>query len=462
MNPRHIIAGVLLMGLVPATAQQLKSSYFVETSLYRHQLNPALLDSVYVGMPILGNLNIGAESNVGLDNFVYKLHGNVKHDLTTFMSPTVSADEFLGSLSSKTRVAVQLSTNLMSFAFHGLGGVNSVELNLRSATSVNAPYELFEFMKTAGAKDDYVIENINARTTNYMEFALGHSHALNEKLRLGGKLKMLFGLVYSNLNVDHMNISLGDDKWLINANATLDASVLRSDFSHDDNPDPSTTLPGRDKVDGLDHVKAGLAGFGLALDLGATYRITDDLTASASLTDLGFIAWSQNNAASSSGTYTFDGFDDIYAGSHDAGDNKLGSQFDDVNDDLNKMFSFYDDGKKTKTTSLAATLNVAAEYTLPAYRKLRFGLLYSGRFDGIFSYHACMLSTTVHPVKCIEGSINASLTSTGVCWGGMLNVYVRGFNIFIASDRIFGRLSKQYIPIKKANANLCFGLNFPM
>lgn len=462
MNPRHIIAGLFLMGFLPVTAQQLKSSYFVETSLYRHQLNPALLDSAYVGMPLIGNMNIGTEANVGLDNFVYKLHGDVKHDLTTFMSPTVSAEDFLGSLSSKTRVSVQLSTSLMSFAFRGMGGLNSIELNLRSNTSVNVPYELFEFMKITGAKDSYVIENINARTTNYMELALGHSQAVNDKLRLGGKIKLLLGLAYSNLDVNHMSINLGDDKWLINADATLDAAALKSSFSYDDNPDPSTTRPGRNKVDGLDNVKAGLAGFGLGLDLGATYRITDDLTVSASLIDLGFISWNQNNTASSSGTYTFDGFNDIYAGGHDNGDNKLGSQFDDLNDDLNKMFSFYDDGKKTKTTPLAATFNLAAEYILPAYRKLRFGFLYSGRFEGDFSYHTGMLSATIHPVKCVEGSINASLTTTGVCWGGMLNIYARGFNIFVASDRIIGRLSKQYIPIKKANANICFGLNFPM
>lgn len=48
------------------TAQELRTSYFMKTATYRHQINPALLDHSYVGIPFLGNINVGATGNIGL------------------------------------------------------------------------------------------------------------------------------------------------------------------------------------------------------------------------------------------------------------------------------------------------------------------------------------------------------------------------------------------------------------
>ena len=66
-----ILAAALAL---PVAAQELRSTYFMQTSNYRHEMNPALLDSSYVSMPLfMGNLNIGSTGNFGLANFVYKM-----------------------------------------------------------------------------------------------------------------------------------------------------------------------------------------------------------------------------------------------------------------------------------------------------------------------------------------------------------------------------------------------------
>lgn len=72
INFRHIPAALLLAtATLPAAAQEFRSSYFMQTSNFRHQMNPALLDSSYVAV-FLGNLNVGTTGNIGLKNFVYK------------------------------------------------------------------------------------------------------------------------------------------------------------------------------------------------------------------------------------------------------------------------------------------------------------------------------------------------------------------------------------------------------
>lgn len=458
---RHLAATLLLATAVaPAAAQEFRTAAFMQTNNYRHQINPAMLDEAYVGMPFFGQINVGATGNFGLKNFVYKLDGNPRYDLTTFMSPTVSAGEFLGDLHDKNRADVYVNYNIFSVGFKAFKGINLVELNLRSNTNVSLPYELFEFMKTTGAKETYHLQDIGVRSQNYLELALGHSHRINDQWTVGAKLKFLFGGAYADFSADQLDVTMNGDQWRIVGDARLKAAVLSSEFDYED---PSKNAPdGRRRVKGIDDVSFGLPGFGMGVDLGATFKVTKDLTLSAAINDLGFINWSKVKNASSRGDYTFDGFEDIYAGSNNTGGNKLGDQFETLGDDLEEMFSVYDDGEGSSSQALAATINIGAEYTLPAYRNLRFGFLYTSRLHGLYSYHQGLLSATIRPVKCLEASVNTAVSSTGCTFGAALSLRAKHYNFFIGSDRIFGKVSKEFIPLNSLNANVTMGMSFPL
>lgn len=458
---RHLAATLLLATAVaPAAAQEFRTAAFMQTNNYRHQINPAMLDEAYVGMPFFGQINVGATGNIGLKNFVYKLDGNPRYDLTTFMSPTVSAGEFLGDLHDKNRADVYVNYNIFSVGFKAFKGINLVELNVRSNTNVSLPYELFDFMKTAGAKETYHLQDIGVRSQNYLELALGHSHRINDQWTVGAKLKFLIGGAYADFTADQLDVTMNGDQWRIVGDARLKAAVLSSEFDYED---PSkNSADGRRRVKGLDDVSFGLPGFGLGVDLGATFKVTKDLTLSAAINDLGFINWSKVKHASSRGDYTFDGFEDIYAGSNNTGGNKLGDQFETLGDDLEEMFSVYDDGEGSESQALAATINIGAEYTLPAYRNLRFGFLYTSRLHGLYSYHQGLLSATIRPVKCLEASVNTAVSSTGCTFGAALSLRAKHYNFFIGSDRIFGKVSKEFIPLNSLNANVTMGMSFPL
>ncbi len=458
---RHLAATLLLATAVaPAAAQEFRTAAFMQTNNYRHQINPAMLDEAYVGMPFFGQINVGATGNIGLKNFVYKLDGNPRYDLTTFMSPTVSAGEFLGDLHDKNRADVYVNYNIFSVGFKAFKGINLVELNVRSNTNVSLPYELFDFMKTAGAKETYHLQDIGVRSQNYLELALGHSHRINDQWTVGAKLKFLIGGAYADFSADQLDVTMNGDQWRIVGDARLKAAVLSSEFDYED---PSkNSADGRRRVKGLDDVSFGLPGFGLGVDLGATFKVTKDLTLSAAINDLGFINWSKVKHASSRGDYTFDGFEDIYAGSNNTGGNKLGDQFETLGDDLEEMFSVYDDGEGSESQALAATINIGAEYTLPAYRNLRFGFLYTSRLHGLYSYHQGLLSATIRPVKCLEASVNTAVSSTGCTFGAALSLRAKHYNFFIGSDRIFGKVSKEFIPLNSLNANVTMGMSFPL
>ena len=461
---RYMAAALTMVAaILPTSAQELRTSYFMETSNYRHQMNPALLDSPYVGL-LFSNINIGMTGNIGAKQFIFDTNGlpgyTGNYRYTTFMDPNVDAKTFLNKLHDKNRFDLYLNYNLFSVGFKAWGGVNLLELNLRSNTNLTLPKGLFEFAKTAGEKEHYEFGGLGMRTQNYMELALGHSRDINKQWRVGGKLKFLIGAAYADFTADNVTLDMTEDAWRIQSNAQVKASLLKSDVIHED---PSkNSADGRPRVKELDNFGFSLPGFGMALDLGVTYKPIDNLTLSAAITDLGFISWKNTHHASSQGDYTFDGFNNIYIGSDKDQTEDIDDQFDQIGDDLEEMFSVYDDGTKTATQALAATLNVGAEYKLPAYDKLKFGFLYTSRIHGKYSWHQGMLNVGVRPVKWFECNVNGAVTSTGVTAGGMLSLKAPHFNFYIAADRFFSKMGKQGVPLNSSNGNITFGMTFPL
>ena len=461
---RYMAAALTMAAaILPTSAQELRTSYFMETSNYRHQMNPALLDSPYVGL-LFSNINIGMTGNIGAKQFIFDTNGlpgyTGNYRYTTFMDPNVDAKTFLNKLHDKNRFDLYLNYNLFSVGFKAWGGVNLLELNLRSNTNLTLPKGLFEFAKTAGEKEHYEFGGLGMRTQNYMELALGHSRDINKQWRVGGKLKFLIGAAYADFTADNVTLDMTEDAWRIQSNAQVKASLLKSDVIHED---PSkNSADGRPRVKELDNFGFSLPGFGMALDLGVTYKPIENLTLSAAITDLGFISWKNTHHASSQGDYTFDGFDNIYIGSDKDQTEDIDDQFDQIGDDLEEMFSVYDGGTKTATQALAATLYVGAEYKLPAYDKLKFGFLYTSRIHGKYSWHQGMLNVGVRPVKWFECNVNGAVTSTGVTAGGMLSLKAPHFNFYIAADRFFSKMGKQGVPLNSSNGNITFGMTFPL
>lgn len=461
---RYMAAALTMAAaILPTSAQELRTSYFMETSNYRHQMNPALLDSPYVGL-LFSNINIGMTGNIGAKQFIFDTNGlsgyTGNYRYTTFMDPNVDAKTFLNKLHDKNRFDLYLNYNLFSVGFKAWGGVNLLELNLRSNTNLTLPKELFEFAKTAGEKEHYEFGGLGMRTQNYMELALGHSRDINKQWRVGGKLKFLIGAAYADFTADKVTLDMTEDAWRIQSDAQVKASLLKSDVIHEG---PSkNSADGRPRVKELDNFGFSLPGFGMALDLGVTYKPIENLTVSAAITDLGFISWKNTHHASSQGDYTFDGFDNIYIGGDEEHTEDIEDQFDQIGDDLEEMFSIYDDGTKTATQALAATLNVGAEYKLPAYDKLKFGFLYTSRIHGKYSWHQGMLNVGVRPVKWFECNVNGAVTSTGVTAGGMLSLKAPHFNFYIAADRFFSKMGKQGVPLNSSNGNITFGMTFPL
>lgn len=467
MKYKILFLATALNATLSTSAQELRSTYFMQTSDLRHEMNPALLDHSYVSMPLLGYMNIGTTGNVGAKKFIFDMqpswegYGVDGRTRTTFMHPDVDAKDFLDGLKNNNRLGANLKWQVIGLGFKGFGGINSIELNVRSCTNVSMPKSLFEFMKTAGGKSDYTIKNLGARSENFAELALGHSHKVNDKWRVGGKVKVLFGAAYADLNASRINLHLDDDYWRVSGNITAQAALLGAGVKESNKTDPND--PDRHRVKGIDDNLSGLGGMGAAIDLGVTWQPIEHLTVSASLTDLGGIGWKNTQCMSSAGDWTFDGFDqDIYAGGSKENGSQLDDQFSDLGDDLGDMFALYSDGSKRKGHALSPTLHLGAEYALPAYDKLRFGFLFTSRMAGQFAWHQGMLSVNVRPAKCFEVALTGAASSSGMSGGMVIDLHARRFNFFVGTDCFLSKMGKYGVPLNRANNSVSFGFGFPL
>ena len=442
-----------------ASAQLLRSGYFVDGNVMRYRLNPALVSTRgHVSLPVLGGVNVNAVGNVGMGNFIYKSAMN-SDKLVTFMHPSVEADDFLSALEDDNRIALDMDLTLLSAAFHAWGGFNSVDLTVRSMSALSLPYDMLRFMKVSG-DGEYNFSDLNLHTRNFADLSIGHSRKFTESLTVGARLKFLFGLAYADAVFDNMRLVADASRWEVMSRGTVDVA-MGGRFEVSD----EKSVGGKCMVNGYDGAAAGLHGFGMGVDLGILYEFKkgalEGLSLSASVNDLGFISWSKaaHAAIDPGAPYTFDGFDNLAVSGDE---NTLEDQWDGIADDLEDFFTLEDKGTRSVTEGIGAKLNLGVEYEMPFWRRMSVGLLCSGCFDGIYTYNQAMLALNISPLDCLDFALSGRVGTYGAGAGAMMNIHCPGFCFFVGTDCFLGKVGKQYIPLENMNASVSFGVNIAL
>ena len=168
-----------------------------------------------------------------------------------------------------------------------VGVRNKVLILPASVCASDLPYSLFEFIKLG---KEGQIRNFGTSTDSYLEAAFSYSFPLmDDRLYIGIRGKFLAGLARAQVTYDRFDISLREDRWAVLTQGTLDLTAAGAKVETD--PDSETF-----EIGDLDFKPTKPAGYGFALDLGATYDILPNLQASLAVTDLGFISWSKKNS----------------------------------------------------------------------------------------------------------------------------------------------------------------------
>lgn len=455
-----LLGGMMMLGGA-AQAQYLRSSYFMEGTSARLQLNPGLQPTKgYFNMPIIGSFNMSASSNVlGTSDII---------DLMDSGSDLYSNDKLFDRLKADNRLNVNLNTDILSFGWYRGKGFWSVNVGLRADFGAALAKDMFSMMRTmngfaledvAGTNQSYSLSNQTLNMKAYAEVGLGYSRRITEKLTVGGRVKVLLGLARAEMNINQFDLSLDvpNPQYTNYADYESRGELSPSDwygkgYSYAAEGNVITTLKGGGMTfdnDGmiddfdLDAGDLGIAGSGFGIDLGASYKVWDNLTVSASILDLGFLKWKESETT----VATVSGGDEVTINSENY-DRYIGGDFLSF-----ERFDFEEGSpEKVKTkTRLYSTLLLAGEYGL-LNNKLSVGAMYTARFAEPKTLNELTFLATFRPKNWLNAAISYSPIQAS---GKSIGLAVKLGPLFVGTDYMFfGGNSK--------SVNGFLGISFPL
>ena len=398
MTPKRSLKALasLLLAIAPMTmfAQFNRTTYFMDGVSFKQKLNPALAPSRgFVNIPGLGAFNMGISSNSISSYYLSDILNN------SSSADYFTTDKFINQLKENNRLNMSVATDLASVGWWGGDGFWNVNLSLKLDVDANVKRDVFEFMRAAHGLSNQSWVNANLHTSglqaninSYMEAGVGYTRPFGDRLVLGAKVKLLFGIADINMKVDEItmktnlhNIAANQDwstiteeqlqkvtgKAIIKARAEVKGSMAGLSFVTDNNK----------YVDNIEHSGGGgLAGFGAAVDLGAAYKLGRDFTLSAALLDLGFISWGQGSTIHGVSDFNREyDFDGVHAGQHRQEFRKTIESGEIFNSDL---WNLKAQESKSRTTSLRTTMVLGAQYKL-LNDKLTVGALSTTRLGEV-------------------------------------------------------------------------------
>ena len=417
------VSFIMLMGVIPANAQFLRTSYFMEGTHYRQQLNPALTPTKgYFNLPVIGAVN----ATVGSTSLGYQDIIDIIDDGDDFYTKP----DFMNRLKDNNTLNVNFSTEILSAGWYKGKNFWSFNIGLRTDIGANLTKSMFTFLNEMETIEEnwrnssYDISGQQLNINAYAEVGLGLSRQINKRLTVGGRVKVLLGVGNMELKLNNIAMSANlptdaeiadwsnSDYWAgLGDGAAAKIEELKTKFNdyHANlavGAELKSSFKGLDlkEEEGKDYVTdfdfngddLGIAGYGFGIDLGASYKILDNLTVSASILDLGFISWSKSStkiASANPDPINIEG--KSYAGMINSGDpasvvNALNQFQSDTEGYMDRVTNGdvldYDmlqlkvgDAKESRKSRLASTLVLGAEYGF-FNNKLAVGVLSTTRF----------------------------------------------------------------------------------
>lgn len=447
-----LVVVALLAFVNEGYAQYLRTSYFMEGSYYRQQLNPALTPGRgYLNLPVVGNLNASvSSSSLGYQDVMDIIDNSEGGDF--FMST-----DFINRLENVNNLNVNLSTDILSAGWYKGKNFWSFNVGLRNDIGASIPRTMFEFLREmngVSADDLSSLSNINEKVdaqsldiNSYAEVGVGIARNINSRLTVGARVKALLGI--GNLHLDINNISVTSNLTGYNES---DLSNLRgnAEIKVDATLENSSKLIELSEeggvIDGIEFGSFDLAGYGLGVDLGVSYKLLDRLTLSASLLDLGFMKWSKTSIVQSSANQKYDltNPSETYEFVDKVSSGEV-LNFDLLNMSLDKQ------AETERSTNLTSTLVLGAEYELLG-NWLVVGALYTSRFVKPETLNELTLSANIRP----KNSLNLALSYSVLQGAGKtFGLAAKLGPLFVGTDYMFlGKDTK--------NLNAFVGFSIPL
>jgi hypothetical protein len=216
------------------------------------------------------------------------------------------------------------SIQLFYLGLRGKKGYLSFAIHQVSETRFSYPGDLIGWAIRGPGSSHYAgkpldFSNFYGKSMVYNKVSLNYARDITPKLRIGARYSYLLGVAAAETSRINGSLTMSIDSVSLNTGAVQTKTAGIDFFNQDD-------------LEASDYKKYLLTSNnkGMSLDVGATYDLTDKLTLSAAVNDIGYISWKDytRNYDVAPINYTFRGFDVLDYLNQDPGDEFLQAELD--------------------------------------------------------------------------------------------------------------------------------------
>ncbi len=429
-------------------------------------INPAFRPQakINIGVPGASSTYFNHYNTVFTPKDLFSVEGN---------TTTLRVDHLKKMWKKRNHISVTGDYDFLHFGFAIKKSYFSFNITEHFFSRLTLPGDLLRLPLTGNASSDLEngildLSGFGVELDHYRKYAVGFQREINERLSVGGKLKYLYGM--ENIQTRKSDFTLETDPetydWKLNGEFAVSTSGI---YSLTDSIDDNTDIENGD----ISGYIAKRKNRGLGIDIGATYEVTDKLTVGASVVDLGFIRWKNDNrsATSSDGSFVFTGVDftnAILAEDADRQDS-IDAAIEGLQNEFEESFSV-SNNTDAYTTSLLSRFYLSGSYKLIDKEKwksrasaLIHGELFKGRLRPSLTLGYTQDLGKVLQATASYSMTNRSFNNLGLGMSlnlGFLQFYVVTDNIMAANLATFTSGDSQFsYPYSAKNMHIRTGVN---
>ena len=467
---KYILIIILALIIANASAQNSQVMYFMNLP-QNHLINPALRpsNSIYIGLPVVSGINMNINNNFVNFSDIF-LKGQPNDSIISFLHPDYDVNKFLAKIKQRNSIEPETMIQLLGVGFSlGKDGYVFFDINDRIDGNIVLPGDLFKLAlkgneEFVGSKID--LSSLRGDIKYYREFGLGYSRNFTDKLRIGIKGKLLFGIAAASIDNKSLGITVNEDySHTLDANLAVNMSgPVNVYMDSKNNIDSIRFDDNRFKTkSGITDFFSGKKNMGFGMDIGATYDLTDRIVVSASITDLGFIRWKKDvTNLTAKNQFEFSGLNmlDVVNGTQTI--DQVGQ---DMLDSLKNAF-VVSKSKTAFTTYLPFGISLGGSFNIT--KQFSVGLLSYSRVIGKQIREALTLSANINLGSALSTSLSYTAENqqydnlgAGLAFrAGVAQFYLLTDRIPILWNKIKNDNSNFILPANWNTFNLRLGMNF--
>jgi hypothetical protein len=409
---------------------------------YTYRVNPAVMpeSKFFISfLPLLGSQNFQFTNRIAAINEVFV------PDASGDSLVLNSSESFYNRMGKKTYLGLEMTNQIFAFGFKVKKNYFTLDISNRLNVELGLGSDLLKFLSQGNGSDLLLgkrasFDGLGPSLLSYIEYGLGYTRNVNDKLSVGGRLKLLSGLANLKGSIPKFGIKTDASDYSLTIDGEVDLKSSNTAIFSD-----SAYMNSLDYMR-LAKMAYNFSNLGLGIDLGGTYKLLDNVVLKASVIDLGFIKWTQGiaNYQVKPFSYKFSGINinDVLKK-----DNNTDSES--LTDSLSSIFKT---GKSTDsyTTGLPTRVYLGGDYIWNKY--FTSGVNFYNEFYNSSYRAGLIISSTLSVSHWFGMTLNYGMYAGSFSNVG-LGLRLRGF--YILTDNLISAINYQATRV----ASIAFGFN---